>query len=278
MSPWEPEGEPHGKGTKPVTLPRPGHADLAGVLKYGHARSNAFERVVAVLEHSGKVSVARTRQRHRLRAFPVWLALRLPRAHPPRPVLVVEIADDEGERRAERQSLAQAGQHLDGVGLELLARTTSVAELPPPQVGIDRGAVEPKARGQAGEHGHERGSVRLSCGDEAECHAASLEGCVPVVRFLRARSEELDRIPGRILDHHLRAARPGDRIVPSGRPPLVQPCESLGNVVDHDHEPVPPPGSGARPSGIGRAAELCGPSARARGRHARRSRMPAPCS
>src|SRR5204863_89414 len=35
MSPWPPEGEPQGKGTKPVTLPRPGHADLAGVLKYG---------------------------------------------------------------------------------------------------------------------------------------------------------------------------------------------------------------------------------------------------
>ena len=35
MSPWPPEGEPEGKGTKPVTLPRPGHADLAGVLKYG---------------------------------------------------------------------------------------------------------------------------------------------------------------------------------------------------------------------------------------------------
>ncbi|HEU6443812.1 MAG TPA: chorismate synthase [Gaiellaceae bacterium] len=36
MSPWPPEGEPEGKGTKPVTLPRPGHADLAGTLKYGH--------------------------------------------------------------------------------------------------------------------------------------------------------------------------------------------------------------------------------------------------
>ena len=33
MSPWRPEGEPEGKGTKPVTLPRPGHADLAGALK-----------------------------------------------------------------------------------------------------------------------------------------------------------------------------------------------------------------------------------------------------
>ncbi len=36
MNPWPPEGEPSGKGTKPVTLPRPGHADLAGVLKYDH--------------------------------------------------------------------------------------------------------------------------------------------------------------------------------------------------------------------------------------------------
>jgi chorismate synthase len=35
MSPWPPEGEPHGKGTKPVTLPRPGHADLAGAQKHG---------------------------------------------------------------------------------------------------------------------------------------------------------------------------------------------------------------------------------------------------
>jgi chorismate synthase len=34
MSPWPPEGEPEGKGTKAVTLPRPGHADLAGVQKH----------------------------------------------------------------------------------------------------------------------------------------------------------------------------------------------------------------------------------------------------
>jgi chorismate synthase len=37
MSPWPPAGESEGKGTKPVTLPRPGHADLAGVLKFGLA-------------------------------------------------------------------------------------------------------------------------------------------------------------------------------------------------------------------------------------------------
>ena len=48
MSPWPPEGEPSGKGTQAVTLPRPGHADLAGVLKYGHTDvRNALERASA---------------------------------------------------------------------------------------------------------------------------------------------------------------------------------------------------------------------------------------
>ena len=37
MSPWPPGAGPEGKGTKPVTLPRPGHADLSGVQKYGLA-------------------------------------------------------------------------------------------------------------------------------------------------------------------------------------------------------------------------------------------------
>jgi chorismate synthase len=48
MSPWPPEGEPSGKGSRPVTLPRPGHADLAGALKYGHADvRDALERASA---------------------------------------------------------------------------------------------------------------------------------------------------------------------------------------------------------------------------------------
>jgi chorismate synthase len=48
MSPWPPEGEASGKGSKPVTLPRPGHADLAGTLKFGLADSrDALERASA---------------------------------------------------------------------------------------------------------------------------------------------------------------------------------------------------------------------------------------
>src|SRR3989449_5829103 len=48
ISPWPPEGEPAGKGTKAVTPPRPGHADLAGVEKYGLADvRDALERASA---------------------------------------------------------------------------------------------------------------------------------------------------------------------------------------------------------------------------------------
>jgi len=61
MSPWPPEGEPTGKGTKAVTLPRPGHADLAGVLKYGladvrDALERASARHTAVIVAAGAVA------------------------------------------------------------------------------------------------------------------------------------------------------------------------------------------------------------------------------
>ncbi len=63
MNPWPPEGEPEGKGTKPVTLPRPGHADLAGVLKYElddvrNALERASARHTAVHVAAGAVAKA----------------------------------------------------------------------------------------------------------------------------------------------------------------------------------------------------------------------------
>jgi chorismate synthase len=63
MNPWPPDGEPQGKGTKPVTLPRPGHADLAGVQKYGlddvrNALERASARHTAVHVAAGAVAKA----------------------------------------------------------------------------------------------------------------------------------------------------------------------------------------------------------------------------
>jgi chorismate synthase len=63
MSPWPPEGEQEGKGTKPVTLPRPGHADLAGAQKFGlddvrDALERASARQTAVAVAGGAVAKA----------------------------------------------------------------------------------------------------------------------------------------------------------------------------------------------------------------------------
>jgi chorismate synthase len=63
MSPWPPEGEPEGKGTKPVTLPRPGHADLAGTLKFGLSDTRdvlerASARQTAITVAAGAVAKA----------------------------------------------------------------------------------------------------------------------------------------------------------------------------------------------------------------------------
>jgi chorismate synthase len=63
MSPWPPEGEPAGKGKERVTLPRPGHADLAGAFKYGladvrDALERASARHTAVVVAAGAVAKA----------------------------------------------------------------------------------------------------------------------------------------------------------------------------------------------------------------------------
>jgi chorismate synthase len=67
MSPWPPEGEPSEKGALPVTLPRPGHADLAGALKFGHedardALERASARQTAVQVAAGAVAKALLRE------------------------------------------------------------------------------------------------------------------------------------------------------------------------------------------------------------------------
>jgi chorismate synthase len=67
MSPWPPEGEPTGKGKEAVTLPRPGHADLAGVMKYGlsdvrDALERASARHTAAIVAAGGVAKALLRE------------------------------------------------------------------------------------------------------------------------------------------------------------------------------------------------------------------------
>jgi chorismate synthase len=67
MSPWPAEGEPQGKGAQPVTLPRPGHADLAGTFKFGlddvrDALEHASARHTAAAVAAGAVAKALLRE------------------------------------------------------------------------------------------------------------------------------------------------------------------------------------------------------------------------
>ena len=67
MNPWPPEGDPTGKGTNPVSLPRPGHADLAGTLKHGHADirdtlERASARQTAITVAAGAVAKTLVRE------------------------------------------------------------------------------------------------------------------------------------------------------------------------------------------------------------------------
>ena len=63
------------------------------------------------------------------------------------------------------------GEHLDLVGLDLLARRAAVALLAPPQVGVDRVLVEHEPGRQAGHDRDERGPVRLAGCGELQGHA-----------------------------------------------------------------------------------------------------------
>ena len=172
------------------------------------------------------------RQRHRLHALAGRLALRRPRAHPPLPVGVIAVADDERERRAERPPVAQAGEHLDRVLLELLPRAAPVALLAAREVGVDRLPVEHEARGQPADDRHERGPVRLACGGQRERHEpkpkalriASTGAGRPVQSCERRRALADERL---VAVHDLAPSRPrgGDE---RGRPAVG----AVGEVDD----------------------------------------------
>ncbi len=86
---------------------------------------------------------------------------------------MVAVCDDERERGPERAAVAQAGEHLDAVLLDLLARAAAVALLAAAQVGVDRVAVEDEPRGQPGQDRDQRRAVGLTCRCQAEAHAAN---------------------------------------------------------------------------------------------------------
>ena len=109
-------------------------------------RARTLEHIAHVgesmLQGPGEIGMSRPRQRDFRRPLAGRLPLWCPGAHPPLPVLVIPVAHDERERSPERASVAQAGEHLDLVLLELLPGAPAVALLAAAQISVDRTAVE----------------------------------------------------------------------------------------------------------------------------------------
>src|SRR6185503_20571728 len=97
----------------------------------GVPRTGPLERVSRigelVLHDAREIGMAWPRERHRLLALSGGVALRRPGAHPPLPVGMVTVANEEGERRPEGAAVPEPGQHLDRVRLDLLPRASAVA-------------------------------------------------------------------------------------------------------------------------------------------------------
>ena len=111
------------------------------------ARARALERVadvvVPVLEHAREIGVAGARQRHAASCpCPCGSPSGSHGLIPHVQFLWSRLRTTSVSGVPSVRAWRRPGEHLDGVGLELLARAAAVAELAPPQVGVDRGAVE----------------------------------------------------------------------------------------------------------------------------------------
>jgi hypothetical protein len=139
--------------------------------------ARALERVANVgepeLQSAGEIRVARARQSHFPRSLAARLSLRRPRAHPPLPVRVVAVADDERERRPEGASVSQSREDVDLVLLDSLPRAAAVALLTPAEIGVDRLLLQRQPGREPGDDRDERRPMRLAGSGQAQ-HEPSL--------------------------------------------------------------------------------------------------------
>jgi hypothetical protein len=80
------------------------------------------------------------------------------------PVLVIAIPHHERHGTAQGLRVADSGEDLDRVGLDLHPATAAVASLPAPEIGIDRSAID-------------RHSCRQPFDDHRERRAVGFTGC-----------------------------------------------------------------------------------------------------
>ena len=154
MSPWPPEGAPSGKGSKPVTLPRPGHADLAGSLKYGLGDArDALERASA--RHTAVAVAAGSVAKALLAEVEVSVEGR---------VVTEELEARIDEARADRDTVGGVVEVVargvpPGLGSYASKNERLDARLAAAEVGVDRVLPEHEPGGQAGQNRDQRGPV-----------------------------------------------------------------------------------------------------------------------
>ena len=84
------------------------------------------------------------------------------------PISPVAVFDAQGDGGADGFSVAHAGKNLGAVLLDFLAAAAAVAELAAVQLLIDKLDVDRQLRGQAGDKGEERLSMRFTGSVETE--------------------------------------------------------------------------------------------------------------
>jgi hypothetical protein len=102
--------------------------------------------------------------------------------HAPLPVRPVEVLDDHRDRTAHRLAVPHPGHDLDAVAFDLLATTSSVAFLAPPQVDVDVFGQHGQARRQVLHEDRQLRTVRLTRGEYAEhaqAHTPILSATAP---------------------------------------------------------------------------------------------------
>ena len=84
------------------------------------------------------------------------------------PVVPILVADQEGDRAAERLAFAHAGEDLGAIRFDHHPSSASVSTLTAPQIRGDGIGIDREAGGKSFEYRDERLAMRLACGQKTQ--------------------------------------------------------------------------------------------------------------
>ncbi len=115
---------------------------------------------------SGVVGMARTRPRHR--SLGGLLGIHLPGIHGCRPVLPVEVAHPENQRRAQSPAVAETAADLDLVLFDTLPAAAAESMLATTKPVVDLLSIDLETGRQSFEDGGQTGAVAFSAGEQTQ--------------------------------------------------------------------------------------------------------------